>query len=296
MKKILLISLCFISTLQAFAQYEYSTRNTDVPVVGLNWGVVGGGFTSMLNNRDDIKADNRLNPQMMNFNWAAGAECIYWFQPTFGFGGQLMYWNGGASYTGEDTLLKYKFSAKTSLTYLKLPLMFYFKSYNKYKPNKRMRTNIYFGPYISVLNSSSDAGTYKNENNEEVATYKVTGSNIESGVPGSIVKGKLNGSIYNPLDVGFVFGMGIEYRLWRRTIVALSVRSDVGITNVENRKKLRFKYDGEADYSSDYNYWKGLYCKYNTATVEDAAAGWEDNRKDTKNFSVGAFLTIRKYF
>src|SRR5262245_41883831 len=89
-KRVFFSFLLLITFGQAFGQYEYSTRNSDVPVLGVNWGFVGGGFTAMLNNRDDINADERLNPEMMNFNWAAGAECMYWFQPTFGFGGQLL--------------------------------------------------------------------------------------------------------------------------------------------------------------------------------------------------------------
>ena len=288
----LILTICFV---QAFAQYEYSTRNSDVPVLGLNWGLVGGGFTAMLNNRDDLKADERLDPEMMNFNWAAGGECMYWFQPTFGFGGQLLYWNAGAKYSGLDTLTTVKFKATTKLTYAKMPLMFYFKSYNRYYPNRRMRFNVCFGPYIALLTGFSDNGTYTDSAGNELNSVGVSGENFETGFPGSELKGKLNGQIYNPFDIGFVFGIGGEARLWRRTVVSLNIRTDVGITNVENTKGLKVLYDGQTD-NEDFNYWKDLYCKFNGLTPADKAAGIEANRRATKNFSVGAFLTIKKYF
>lgn len=288
----LIMVVCFSS---AFAQYEFSTRNTDMPVLGLNWGVVGGGFTSMLNNRDDLNADERLDPQFMNFSWAAGVECMYWFQPTFGFGGQLMYWNAGAKYKGLDTLTKVKFSATTKMTYAKLPLMFYFKSYNRYYPNRRTRMNICFGPYIALMTGFSEDGTYTDSSGNELSSVGVSGQNFESGYPGSVVKGKLNGQIYNPFDIGFVFGIGGECRLWRRTVVALNIRTDVGITNVENTKGLKLHYDGVPD-DLDFNYWKDLYAKFTPLNGADKAAGIESNRRATKNFSVGAFLTLKKYF
>ena len=297
MKKNILFSiiLLFVS-FQTFAHYDYRNSANEAPVLGFNWGFVGGGFTAMLNNRDDIKADERLNPEMMNFNWAAGAECIYWFQPTIGFGGQLLYWNAGAKYTGEDTLTKYKFSASTKMTYLKLPLMFYFKSYNRYYPNRRTRLNVGFGPYIALLNVNevSDGGVWKDTAGNLVSSFGVSGGTYSSGLNNELT-GKINGKIFNPIDIGFVFQMGGEVRLWKRTVVSLVIRTDVGMSNVENTKGLKIKYDGVDD-PEDFNYWGGLYAKYTPLTDADKAAGIESNRRATKNFSVGTFLSIKKYF
>lgn len=290
-KKLILSLLLIISFSPLFAQYEFSTRNSDVPVLGFNWGLVGGGFTSMLNNRDDMRADERLDPQFMNFNWAAGVECMYWFQPNFGFGGQVMYWNGGAKYTGYDTMSKLDLKAKAEMTYLKVPLMFYFKSYNRYKPNQRVRMNICFGPYIALLSGFADGGGLYNEKGDEVAYFGVDGKQLESGG----VKGKINGNIYNPIDIGFVLGIGAEARLGRKTIVALTLRTDVGISNVENTKGLKITYDGETE-PQDFKYWEGYYAKYIGPTPTDITEGYGVNRRATKNFSIGAFLTIKRYF
>ena len=292
MKKYLYSFLLLLTCSTSFAQYEYSSvGKNDAPVLGLNWGLVGGGFTAMLNNRDDLWADGRLDPQFMNFSWAAGVECMYWFQPTFGFGGQLMYWNAGAKYTGLDTNTKYKLSAKASLTYLKVPFLFYFKSFNRYYPNRRTRLNVCFGPYAAILSNYSDGGTLKDEENKEVGSFGVDGNVLESNG----IKGKINGKVYNPIDLGFVFGIGGEVRLWKRTVVSLLLRSDVGISNVENTKALKITYDGNPT-PQDLNYWEGYYAKYTSPSAVDLAEGYAQNRRATKNFSVGAFLTLKKYF
>ena len=49
----------------------------------------------------------------------------------------------------------------------------------------------------------------------------------------------LNAGIYNPIDIGFVAGFGAEIRLWRRTVLALQMRADIGISDVERTKKLK---------------------------------------------------------
>lgn len=292
MKKYLYSFLLLLTCSTSFAQYEYSSvGKNDAPVVGLNWGLVGGGFTAMLNNRDDLRADGRLDPQFMNFSWTAGAECMYWFQPTFGFGGQLLYWNAGAKYTGLDTNTKYKLSAKASLTYLKVPFLFYFKSFNRYYPNRRTRLNVCFGPYAAILSNYSDGGTLKDDQDKEVGSFGVDGNVLESNG----IKGKINGKVYNPIDLGFVFGIGGEIRLWKRTVVSLLVRSDVGISNVENTKALKITYDGNPT-PQDLNYWEGYYAKYISPSAVDLTEGYAQNRRATKNFSIGAFLTIKKYF
>ncbi|HMN33177.1 MAG TPA: outer membrane beta-barrel protein [Chitinophagaceae bacterium] len=292
-KKIILTFSFFILAFSSVnAQFEFSNKSYNVPVTGWTWGFAGGGFTSMLNNKDDQRADKRLDPQMMNFSWAAGIEGIYWFQPTFGLGGQALFWNGGAAYKGYDSLTDLTLSAQTALTYAKIPIMFYFKSYNRYYPNRRFRMNLQFGPYVGLMTGFSDKGTYKDANGDKVHSFSVSNTSITNGTD----KGKVSGSIMNPLDAGFVFGLGGEVRLWRRTIVALMIRSDVGISNVENRNGLKVTFESDPSNEQDFNYWSGYYAKYTLCTPEDIAAGYGQNRRATKNLSVGAFLSIRKYF
>jgi hypothetical protein len=292
MKKQILGLLTLFVCQGAFAQYDYSPNGrNDAPVLGMQWGLTGGGFTSMLTNRDDINADERVNPQAMNFNYMAGVEGIYWFQKTVGFGGQLLYWNGGAKYTGLDTITDIKMSAQTKMSYIKLPLLFHFKSFNRYYPNRRTRFSAQFGPYVALLQQFSDEITYQKDDINFKSTSSVSNTSFESNG----LKGKINGNIYKPFDVGFAFGIGGEVRLWKRTVVALHVRADVGIIDVEDKRKRKIKYGSDTT-QYDFNYWDGLYAKYTAPNVIDQLGGWQANRPATKNFSVGAFLSLRKYF
>jgi len=295
MKKQLLSLILMTIGYMANAQYDYTpTGRNDVPVMGMQVGLVGGGFTSLMNNRDDINADQRLDPQMMNFSYAGGLEFIYWFQNTIGFGGQVLYWKGGAAYTGKDTFSKLSLTGKTDLTYLKVPLLFHFKSYNRYYPDRRTRFSAFFGPYVAVLSSYSENVSFKNEEGKTVYDKTISGENFEEGATGEI-KAKLNGSIYNPIDLGFVVGFGAEVRLWRRTIIGLHLRADIGVSNVENTKGLKITYDSDITKEYDYKQWAGYYSKYVLPNAADVALGFVPNRPPTKNFSAGAFLSIRKY-
>lgn len=292
MKRQILGLLSLFVCQMAVAQYNYDPNGrNDAPVLGMQWGLTGGGFTAMMPNRDDLNADQRLNPEMMNFSYGAGVEGIYWFQKTVGFGGQLLYWNGGAKYSGLDTFTDIKLSAQTKMTYLKLPLLFHFKSYNRYYPNRRTRFSAMFGPYVAFLQQFSDKITLSNADLNYSATSTITNTQLESNG----LKGKINGNIYKPFDLGFAFGIGAEVRLWKRTVVALHVRTDLSFFDVEDKRKRKIKY-GTDTTQYDFNYWDGLYAKYTAPNILDNAAGFQANRPATKNFSVGAFLSLRKYF
>lgn len=288
MKKLILAIATLFTYTQAMAQYNYTpTGLDDVPVLGWQWGLVGGGLTAMLPNRDDLNANNRLDPQMMNFSYAAGIEGIKWFQPTVGVGGQALLWNGGGYYTGYDSASMRKFSAKTSLSYFKLPFLFHFKSFNRYKPNKRLRLNTYFGPYVALLTGSTDKATYEKESKP---FWEINGNNVT--VPG--FNGTYSGNIYSTTEIGFVTGIGFEFRLWKRTVLALSLRADYGITDAEDKRAKKFQVSGGGP-DVDANPWKNLYAKYTPATQADFAAGNGVNRPATKNFSLGGFIALRKY-
>lgn len=292
-KQLLCLGMVLISML-ANAQYDFSlTGYNEAPVKGMVWGVTGGGFTSMLTNRDDIEADSRLDPQMMNFSYAAGVEFIYWFQNSIGFGAQALYWKGGAAYKGSDSAKTWTLTGKADLTYVKVPFLFHYKSFNRYYPSRRIRFNAMFGPYVALLNGYSDEVKYKDANGNVFDGRVISGQNYETQV--GQVKAKLNGSVYNPVDLGFVVALGGEVRLWKRTVLSLMLRTDIGISNVENNKSLKITYETDNTKEYDFAPWKGYYAKYVLPDANDVAKGYVANRPPTKNFSAGAFLSLRKY-
>ncbi len=222
MRKILL-TLCLLSIhFMGLAQYDFKLNGrNDVPVMGRQTGFIGGGFTAMLKNRDDMNADQRLDLESMNFSYGGGLDHMWWFQPTVAFGFQLMYWQAGGAYSGVDTINKLNMKAKTTMSYFKLPLLFHFKSYNRYYPDRAVRFNACFGPYVALMTSFKDSYTWYNEKGEAVYGGGISGlalSGFSSG-SGTTKVGTVSNSIMNPFELGFVFGIGGEIRITRRTVL-----------------------------------------------------------------------------
>jgi Outer membrane protein beta-barrel domain len=298
MKRILLVLACLASYWSASAQYDYHLNGRyDVPVLGGSTGLVAAGFTTMLKNRDDMEADKRLDLVTMNFSYGAGYEQMWWFQNTIGFGFQVLYWQSGAAYTGLiDSANNITMKAKTSLTYLKIPLLFHFKSYNRYYPDRRVRFNASFGPYIALNTGYSDKTDVYDKDKKLIGGGSITGTTQYSYNPtsGNVNTGSFSKPLYKPLDFGFVVGIGGELRISRRTVLSILLRTDIGITDVENKSKQKFKIFGTI-IENDAEPWKGLYAKYTAPNAADIATGWASNRPATKNLSFGAVVTYRKY-
>ncbi len=288
MRKFILSGLfVFISTM-VWAQDWF-------PLLGTQVGVVAGGHMSMLNNRDDINADDRLNSET-NFKYSFGVERHRWINNNFGYSAQALYSLQGAAYSGYDTLSKLTLAASTSLTYLKLPVLFQYRSYNQYRPNRRLRANIYFGPYAALLTNFVDKmkltnsdNTYSSESTVTLLSY--SGSTNFNGIITKAIPGSFDLPIYKMIDLGFVGGIGAEMRLWKKTVVALTLRADIGATDVENKTTFKVKYDNGS--SVETNYWKELYFKYHGKIAGDNVTKF--NRPATKNFSAGVFLSVRKF-
>jgi hypothetical protein len=149
-----------------------------------------------------------------------------------------------------------------------------------------------FGPYIAILSSYKDQATFKNSNGEIVDDITISGFSVKQKTNGNAT---LNAGIYNPIDIGFVAGFGAEIRLWRRTVLALQMRADIGISDVERTKKLKITYDSDKTKEVNYSQWQGKYSKYIVPNATDIITGYVPNRPPTKNFSAGVFLSIRKY-
>ncbi len=284
--------LVIFSLIAQICQAQFDYRNTDrlsVPIVGKQYGLIGLGFTAMLNNRDDINADGRLDQETINFNWATGLDFVNWKRPHFGYGAQILYWNAGAKYKGFDTLTKLHLEATTKLTYLKIPLLIYYKSFNRYRPERRLRFNAFFGPYIAIMNDFSDEISFIDKNvTPEVKNTTVFGPNGYSanGTNG----GSIDKPIYQPLDYGFVLGSGVEVRLWKRTVIAMGLRTDVGFVDVEFKGQNKLTPEGLPSY--DFGYWNGLYSKYYN-NIDPLNI---PNRPTTRTFNFGSYLTIKKFF
>ncbi len=294
MKKLFILAvICFI-TLKSEAQFNYQFTDESIPVTGVQYGVVGGGITTQLFNRDDVNAIS-IKPETINFNYFAGAERIRWYTPHFGIGQQVLLWNGGAAYSGalDTTDNAPTMEAKTRLQYIKIPALFYWKSYNRWHPDRRLRVNTFFGPYIAMLGSAQEDWRVNITGSDDYFDYS-----LKSGTYIGIDKDSnqfFNGNAdetepFKLIDYGFVMGAGAEMRLWRRTVVALTFRLDIGMAEVENKD-----FEVNAPDGTRYRFYQDVIGKFQPYT---SALGpdFDYNRPETRNVGFGAQLSIRKYF
>ncbi len=257
-------------------------------------GVFGAYYISSLPNLDDKNADQRLD-FVSTMKWAAGIEKATWFNDNFGIGAQASFWNAGQDYKGADTFAKTTFTGSTNITYTKLGLYLYHKSFNRYKPDARFRFLSYFGPYAALNVGYNDQQTVKN--NVGVITQQT--SFVPAGTQNNLDKDKLTMELkeplYNTFDFGFTFAPGFQLMLTPKLALGFNVRADLGASNVENQRDLR-KITLITPYEESYDYWNNLSSKYNSlSSIEKVLKDNYDRRPATFNTSYGASITLRMY-
>lgn len=296
MKKLFGVLVACLVISQAQAQFNFGYKNHDVPVVGIQYGIVGGGHSAGLYNRDDMESPF-VDPQIMNFTYFAGVERIQWYTPFFGLGQQALLWNAGAYYKGklDTTENPTTIDGHTYLTYAKVPLLFWFKSYNRYNPERRLRVNTFFGPYVALLVGGSEEWKFNLPTDPvTVLSYTLNSSSYtgqdQNGVaiPNLGVAGSED--LNKTMDWGFVMGAGVEMRLWRKTVIALTLRTDLGMADVENKA---FRVTDATN--TEYNFYQDITAKY-IPLGSSVGPNFEQNRATTRNFGFGAQLSLRKYF
>ena len=298
MKKLFILFILVAISVSSKAQFNYSYTDESIPVTGITYGAVGGGHSAMLFNRDDIDAPY-VTPQLINFTFFTGAERIKWYTPHFGIGQQALMWNAGAHYKGsiDSTEGSAALDAKTKLQYAKLPLLFYWKSYNRWHPDRRIRVNTFFGPYIAMLLSGEEDWSldFNGVNTSHLMKSGIYSVTDQEGV--EVFNGNADDSQpFKPFDYGFTMGAGAEVRLWRRTVVALTLRSDIGMAEVENKDfQVNFYNPEDPNNTVRYRFYQDIVNKF-TPYSSTADPNFNFNRPETRNFSFGLQLTVRKYF
>jgi len=302
LKKLFVIAALIVSTHSAQAQFNYQFSDASVPVTGITYGVVGGGHTALLYNRDDFDTIG-TNQSTSNFTYFAGVERIRWYTPHIGIGQQGLFWNAGAKYTvnfGDDENAP-RIDGTTTLSYIKIPVLFYYKSYSRWKPDRRLRVNTFFGPYIAMLQDAKEEWTVSVPAQEIKNSYTLSrGSYIGKNKDNEqFFDGKADDALpFKMFDYGFTMGAGIEMRLWTKTVVALTIRTDLGLAEVENKNFEVDYYDPGNIIPQEqkrYRFYKDVVGKYNPYPFsQDEEIDF--NRPETRNMSFGAQLSIRKYF
>lgn len=256
-------------------------------------GLFGSYHMSSLPNDDDKNVDFRMD-YVTTFRWGAGIEKATWFNQNFGMGFQGSYWNTGQDYKGVlDTSVANRttYTASTTLTYGKLGVYLYHKSFNRYKPNARFKFLSYFGPYAAYRISFSDKYTLSDKLGKIIAQTNWVDEGVQNNLDKDKIFSKFREPKYKQYDLGFTIAPGFQFMITPRIGIGLNLRADLSGTNVENQKNIRLQ-TNVAPYESPYNPWVGLDGKYATAyTAQDVY----DTRPATININYGASLSLRFY-
>jgi hypothetical protein len=274
-----------------FCSAQYQDR-------GSAFGIIGGYYMSNLWNKDDVKADQRLDI-VQTLNYAAGVDYVSWLNNNFGIGMQALWANKGQEYKGYDTLTKSTLKFKTTLPYAQVNALIYYRSYNRYNPAQKFRFVSYFGPYVGYNYAFRDQADVYNDKGELLfSTYFDAGG--AKNAKNDTVMAKFNKALYKNLDFGFIFAPGFEWMIGPSTALTFSIRADIGAAEVENKANLELVTNAPP-YTKEYRPWDNLYAKYtpNTAFDVPSIIPAENlqylKRAKTTNLSLGAWLGLRIY-
>jgi hypothetical protein len=254
-------------------------------------GLFGTYHMSMLPNVDDKNAGELLQ-FVQTFKYGAGLEKATWFNNNFGVGGQVSYWLTGQDYKGKIiSLPKSTYTASTELSYTKLGLYLFHKSYNRYKPNAKFRFLSYFGPYVAYRIGYTDQITIKDSTGKIIGNSTFVPGGIENNLVRDTLFRKFKEPLYTTIDFGFTIAPGFQLMLTPKMAIGFNVRADLGGTSVENNKNLR-EIIPLAPYEKEYTYWNTLTAKYQSSIIPKDPF---DRRGETFNSSFGAIISLRFY-
>jgi hypothetical protein len=182
--------------------------------------------STWLLNQDDSDAGPELDYES-TWGFAGGVSASYNFTDYLGVGLDVLYSSQGQKYKGTKSGTTY--TAKATLNYLKLPLLFRFNT----DPNSVVQFNAFLGPQFSFLLS------YKDRFEDDVPLLR---TNIEvSGKEMIITTGntptgeELTAPIYKSFLPGAVLGFGIGIKPTDALLISLHIRADYAFGDAENK-------------------------------------------------------------
>jgi opacity protein-like surface antigen len=178
-------------------------------------------------NQDDSDAGPELDYEV-TWGFAGGISASYNFNDYLGVGLDVLYSNQGQKYKGRDSATTY--TAKTTLNYLKVPLLFRFNS----DPNSVVQFSAFLGPQFSFLLSYKDRFEAF-EANVPSFRMEVSGKEWSITEDGTSDKVKLTAPIYKSFLPGAVLGFGIGIKPTDALLISLHIRADYAFGDAENK-------------------------------------------------------------
>lgn len=183
-------------------------------------------------NQDDSDAGPELDYEV-TWGFAGGLTLGYNFTDYLGVGLDILYSSQGQKYKGKDNSGTY--TARTSLNYLKLPLLFRVGS----DPNSPVQFSLFLGPQANILLSYRDKFDYTGPGGS-TASLEVKGKEVTTTIsippiPTITETEELTAPAYKPFTFGAVFGLGMGFKLSDELLLTLHFRGDYTFGDVENK-------------------------------------------------------------
>ncbi len=177
-------------------------------------------------NKDDSDAGPELDYEV-TWGFAGGLSASYNFTDYLGVGLDVLYSSQGQKYKGVQGGINY--TAKTTLNYLKLPLLLRFNS----DPNSTVQFNAFLGPQFNFLLGYKDRA----EGTVGSFTYiqEVSGQEMTLTLGGMTETEELTAPIYKGFLPGAVLGFGIGIKPTDALLISLHIRADYAFGDVENK-------------------------------------------------------------
>jgi hypothetical protein len=179
-------------------------------------------------NQDDSDAGPELDYEV-TWGFAGGIGTFYNFNDYLGVGLDVLYSNQRQKYKGRESDTTY-YTAKTTLNYLKVPLLFRFNS----DPNSVVQFSAFLGPQFSFLLSYKDRFEAF-EANVPSFRREVSGKEWSITGDGTSDKEKLTAPIYKSFLPGAVLGFGIGIKPTDELLISLHIRADYAFGDAENK-------------------------------------------------------------
>ena len=181
--------------------------------------------STWLLNQDDSDAGPELDYEV-TWGFAGGISASYNFNDYLGVGLDVLYSNQGQKYKGRESDTT-SYTAKTTLNYLKLPLLLRFNS----DPNSVVQFNAFLGPQFSFLLNYND----RKETNPPTEIQEVSGKEMSIRFGNISTKEALTAPIYKSFLPGAVLGFGIGIKPTDALLISLHIRADYAFGDAENK-------------------------------------------------------------
>lgn len=179
-------------------------------------------------NQDDTDAGPELDYEV-TWGFAGGLSAAYNFTNYVGVGLDILYSSQGQKYKGSGT--GYTMTARTSLNYLKLPLLLRFNS----DPAAPLQFSFFLGPQANILLSYTDKQELTFATGAR-ATTETRGTEQTFTIGGLSEKEKLSAPAYRSFLFGAALGLGVGVKLTDEILLSLHFRGDYAFGDAENKE------------------------------------------------------------